>query len=213
MKRVLSIIVLLIISSAVSLLAGISSIKTESFKVQAGFGEISEVYITEIPAQSSSFLEGMPFNIEDTIVRFSNGGRGRTIAHFSVISNTNCKIAVKADNLEWKSSPEGNTPGPSDYQSLSYILNFDYNVAYTNANGEVEYSQNDTGFTVRSGVAGEGATLYTGVIPTNTYLSIMDGTISFMFDSITSSRIHDESDLVPVGIYTGNVVITLEDLT
>ena len=209
--RKLIIIALLIVLFSVSSAFGVyKPVKTESFKIQAGFGEISEVYITEIPAQGSAFLEGMPFNIEDIIVRFSNGGRGRTIARFSVISNTNCKISVHAEDLKWKDNPENPSQTGSD-ATLSYILNFDYNVAYTTANGAIEYSSKDTGFAVKSGVAGEGANLYTGVIPENSYLSILDGTISFMFDSPTSDKIHNDSDNVPVGIYTGTVTITLED--
>ena len=211
MKKQKLIAFLIILSSITSVFGAYKSVKTESFKVQAGFGEMSEVYVTEIPAQSSSFLEGMPFNIEDIIVRFSNGGRGRTIARFSVISNTNCKISVQAENLKWKDNPENPSQTGID-ATLSYILNFDYNVAYTTANGDIEYSSKDTGFAVKSGVAGEGANLYTGVIPENSYLSILDGTISFMFDSPTSDIIHNDSDNVPVGIYTGTVTITLEDL-
>lgn len=211
MKKILA--VLLIMLSLFSLAADYAHVKSTSFKVQAGFGEMSEVYITEIPAQSSQFLEGMPFNIEDSIVQFSNGGRGRTIAYFSVMSNTNCKIGVKAENLEWQDGPEDSSAGSASSEGLSYILNFDYNVSYTTADGSIEYSPNDTGFIVHSGQSGEGASLYTGQIPSNTYLSISDGRISFMFDSETSDRIRNNPDSVPAGIYTGTVVITLEDLT
>ena len=210
MKRSKLLILLMILFSPLFLSGAIESVKSESFKIQAGFGDVSEVYVTEIPAQSSSFLEGMPFNIEDTIVKYSNGGRGRTIAHFSVISNLNCKIAVDAENLKWESNPENpmaNTPA-----ELSYILNFDYNVAYTAPDGSVQYSANDTGFSVASNKKGEGEPLFTGVIPKNTYLSIMDGSISFMFDEATSNRIHNTPDDVPVGTYKGKVIITLEDL-
>lgn len=210
MKRNKLLILLMILFSPLFLSGAIESVKSESFKIQAGFGDVSEVYVTEIPAQSSSFLEGMPFNIEDTIVKYSNGGRGRTIAHFNVISNLNCKIAVDAENLKWESNPENpmaNTPA-----ELSYILNFDYNVAYTATDGSVQYSANDTGFSVASNKKGEGEPLFTGVIPENTYLSIMDGSISFMFDEATSNRIHNTPDDVPVGTYKGKVIITLEDL-
>ena len=210
MKRNKLLILLMILFSPLFLSGAIESVKSESFKIQAGFGDVSEVYVTEIPAQSSSFLEGMPFNIEDTIVKYSNGGRGRTIAHFSVISNLNCKIAVDAENLKWESNPENpmaNTPA-----ELSYILNFDYNVAYTAPDGSVQYSANDTGFSVASNKKGEGEPLFTGEIPKNTYLSIMDGSISFMFDEATSNRIHNTPDDVPVGTYKGKVIITLEDL-
>lgn len=211
MKRFKLMILLMILSSPLFLFGAIESVKSESFKIQAGFGDVSEVYVTEIPAQSSSFLEGMPFNIEDDIVRYSNGGRGRTIAHFSIISNTNCKIAVVADNLVWKSNPE-DPMAPEVKAYLSYILNFDYNVAYTAPDGSVQYSANDTGFSVASVKEGEGEPLYTGIIPENTYLSIMDGSISFMFDETTSNRIHNTPENVPVGIYKGKVTITLEDL-
>ena len=210
MKRNIVLILLMILFSSLFLFGAIESVKSESFKIQAGFGDGSEVYVTEIPAQSSSFLEGMPFNIEDTIVKYSNGGRGRTIAHFSVISNLNCKIAVEAENLKWESNPENpraNTPA-----ELSYILNFDYNVAYTAPDGSVQYSANDTGFSVVSDKKGEGEPLFTGTIPKNTYLSIMDGSISFMFDEATSNRIHNTPGDVPVGTYKGKVTITLEDL-
>ena len=210
MKRNILLILLMILFSSLFLFGAIESVKSESFKIQAGFGDVSEVYVTEIPAQSSSFLEGMPFNIEDTIVKYSNGGRGRTIAHFSVISNLNCKIAVEAENLKWESNPENpmaNTPA-----ELSYILNFDYNVAYTAPDGSVQYSANDTGFSVVSDKKGEGEPLFTGTIPKNTYLSIMDGSISFMFDEATSNRIHNTPGDVPVGTYKGKVTITLEDL-
>ena len=210
MKKVKLLIILAVLSSTL-LFGAIESVKSESFKIQAGYGDVSEVYITEIPAQGSSFLEGMPFNIEDEIVKYSNGGRGRTIAHFDVVSNSNCKIAVYATNLEWESNPED--PSANTPTSLSYILNLDFNVAYTSPDGSVNYSDNDTGFSVHSGREGEGAALYTGTIPENTYLSISNGTISFMFDESTSNRIHktDNND-VYVGTYKGTVKITLEDL-
>ena len=212
--RKLIIIALLIVLFSVSSAFGVyKPVKTESFKIQAGFGEISEVYITEIPAQGSAFLEGMPFNIEDIIVRFSNGGRGRTIAHFSVLSNTNCKIAVQANDLEWESNPENVNETGID-ATLSYILNFDYNVAYTAADGTVNYSSEDTSFSVNSGPNKQSTILYTGdkAVLQNSYLSIMDGSISFMFDEETSNRIHNVSNEVPVGTYKGNVTITLENL-
>lgn len=213
MKKQKIIAFFIVLSSIASVFGAYESIKTESFKIQAGFGEISEVYVTEIPAQGSAFLEGMPFNIEDIIVRFSNGGRGRTIAHFDVVSNSNCKISVQAADLKWESNPEDpNQSGITAY--LSYILTFDYNVAYTTASGTVEYSPEDTSFSINSGGNKQSVILYTGeeAVSENSYLSIMDGSISFMFNEETSDKIHNTPDEVPVGTYKGNVTITLEDI-
>ena len=201
---------LFIMAICTSFLYPVTEVRSDSFTLQAGYDDVAAIYIEPIAAQSATYIAGMPFNIEDTIVKYSNGGRGRTIAHFSVISNLNCKIAVEAENLKWESNPENpmaNTPA-----ELSYILNFDYNVAYTAPDGSVQYSANDTGFSVVSDKKGEGEPLFTGTIPKNTYLSIMDGSISFMFDEATSNRIHNTPGDVPVGTYKGKVTITLEDL-
>ena len=185
--------------------------RTKEFTLMAGYETVLYLEIDEIPAQSNQYIAGMPFNIEDSIVQFSNGGRGRTIAYFSVMSNTNCKIGVKAENLEWQDGPEDSSAGSVSSAALSYILNFDYNVSYTTADGSIEYSPNDTGFIVHSGQSCEGASLYTGQIPSNTYLSISDGRISFMFDSETSDRIRNNPDSVPAGIYTGTVVLIISE--
>ena len=194
-----------------SFLYPVTEVRSDSFTLQAGYDDVAAIYIEPIAAQSATYIAGMPFNIEDQIVQFSNGGRGRTIAYFSVLSNTNCKISVYANNLKWQEGTGGVSAASSE--DLSYILNFDYKVAYTSSDGSVEYSPNDTGFQIRSGVANEGASLFTGIIPENSYLSILDGQVSFMFDSDTSNRIRNDAESVPAGLYTGSVVITLEDLT
>ncbi len=206
-------LVFVFILSIASLFGDAKSVRTESFTVQAGFGEVMEVYITEIPAQGSSFLEGMPFNIEDDIVKFNAGGRGRTIAYIDIIANTNCRIYVKADNLKWSPGPTGETA--ANPPELGYKLNFDYQVSYINTSNEAVYSDRDIGFSIDSGGAEQYADLFSGGnrFPESeykTFISVNNGMISFMFDSETTSKIHNDPTSVPVGLYKGDVTVRLE---
>ena len=216
MKKIITLISLL--CTLLPLFPAAAQVRTEPIMLQAGFGDMLDIYITEIPAQSSSYLEGMPFNIEDTIV-MAGSGRGRTIAYFDIMANTNCRIKVNAKDLVFAADPSDpdSTGGGS---SLSYVLDFDYEVAYTDANGSTSFSPSNTGFTVNSTSGDEMRSfdLYSGGnrMP-DTILSIRNGIISFKFDSATSDRIHnpnaDNGGEVSPGLYKGEVTVELEAMT
>ena len=62
--------------------AVIEEVRSDSFTIQAGYGQVCDIIIEAIPAQSMSYIAGMPFDIEDAIVSYNSSELegGRTIA-------------------------------------------------------------------------------------------------------------------------------------
>ena len=66
MRKLLFLILFILLSSTLS--AAYKGEMTRHFDLQAGYESASSITVTPIPAQSQSYIAGMPFSIEDEIV-------------------------------------------------------------------------------------------------------------------------------------------------
>lgn len=198
---------------------------TRSFSIQAGRDEFATINITPISAQSENYRIGMPFNIEDSQVQYSNTA-GRTIAEWSLISNTAFELLVEAEELHYIGALATDAKAPS---GLPYILSFQCTMSLASGRTtEMDFwfdlSSNTCGAGAGSGTAQvvpEGATISseykTGAflfepvgsistgLPGNAYLGSLDGTIVFRF----SQGVTPSSDEYHAGQYEASVRITL----
>ena len=214
-KVIISILMLLMLSLSLNA-SDIRETNSDSFTVQAGYGTVIGIDIEPIPAQSVAYIAGMPFDIEDAMVQFdSSPDGGRTIARFSILSNTNFKITFDGEPMKYMGEVSANaTVRPTD---LHYYLYFDcelgvyrngivvpvtsdgFNYSSRSASGdnpkEQSWSPNVTGF------------------DTNSYVGNVEGTIRFMFDEETSNFIKTQSDDInlPPGTYGAEVKIYIEE--
>lgn len=121
--------ILLIISINISVFATTyKAITSKSFEIQGGVGEFASIEFSTIPSQSGSYMEGVPFNIEEDYVDFekTSGSYGRRIATWSVLANTKFKIEIELGDFS-TTATVGDT---TYYPSLGYYLMFDYSLTY-----------------------------------------------------------------------------------
>lgn len=208
---------------------------SKPLELQAAYGKVAYVSVTPIPAQGQSYIQGMPFNIEESYVLSTitdeNGKvipgseNGRLIANWSLISNTKVKLKISVNPMKHVS---GNS------SSLSYYLHFTYLAGYTNAGGDeiplnTEYfnipmKDNDPVSVIKSDVPVSGYTNTYEVDPfaeiTNfandetSYIGSLDGGIYFQFDKVSTELIYEEkgkadSTSIPAGNYTASVLIEM----
>ena len=64
----------------------------DSFMIQAAYKKACDVVVHDIAAQSTSYIAGMPFNIEEDIVAYHPDDVGRRIATIDIISNTRFRL-------------------------------------------------------------------------------------------------------------------------
>ncbi len=190
--------------------------------LQAAYGKVSNISVTRIPAQSTEYMTGMPFNIEDNFVQYRKTENGREIAKWSILSNTNYKLRIHAEELHHVTdvNPE----------MLSYILVFTYQMGYVDAGGNrVEFGNNQ--FALRNG---DNPTAQNGnvvndedgnafefyIVPTDLtgeeYSGSVEGSIFFMFTQESTNTIEADKNVsdtslqvLPSGNYTAHVKIEM----
>lgn len=190
---------------------------TRHFDLQAGYGATSSINITPIPAQSQSYVVGMPFSIEDPMVTDSTGF-GRQIATFTLLSNVDFNIIIepaasydgKMRHVDAKGEPVMNEDGSYEHEGLDYILEFRYLLGYVgegntqdSREGEFTYESRIVTKTISDltmGYTGEG----------NAFIGTANGAIFFRFDDKSSDMIEDPNNTLPAGDYRAHVKITLE---
>ena len=118
---------------AIAVLMLISSLnartRTRSFDIQGAYGKVLEIDVEPLAAQTQDYVQGMPFNIEDSLVQYVapnddgtvNQQNGRHIADMSLISNTDFNIYIRADKLR-----SVNKTKDGNYAELDYVLTFSY---------------------------------------------------------------------------------------
>lgn len=201
---------------------------SKPFKIQGGFGSVLHVTVSPISTQSTSFMVGMPFDIEEDLVQNAVMKDGRTIANWSMVANTSFKIKVNAGLLtsEGKYVDES---GVEKHRELSYILKFDYSFGYYNTSGTVDNVSGSFSINNESGV-GSYTNASTGNEDTVSWTTdkyfvfdllpskmdkkgisgTVDGHVYFMFSDVASSIIQNQASTVPSGNYYAYVTITLE---
>ena len=196
----------------------IPSITTRPIALQAGFDKVLSVNVTRIPSQSETYLQGMPFNIEDPQVEYnaSEDANGRRIANWSVLANTPFSLSFELEPLTAVNKPNSNEPNSNEPNSkLPYILTFEYELAYgLNRNDYLKGK-----FSLDMGSAASPTTTFNvditeGVTSAEgSFLGTLDGGVYFMFTKESTENIAKDGngDVYPFGSYKANVTITITE--
>ena len=199
------------------------------FKIQGASGAVIKATVSPISTQATSFIMGMPFDIEDDLVQYGVMQHGRAIANWSLVTNTSFLIKIKADLLASNNTYYDGKNNVKCY--LPYYLMFSYNFGYFDSNGSsqsesgefeidnergiAKYTDPNTGLSTEKGVSADGYIsfqfLSTGITSHGISGSV-DGEIYFMFTESSSHRILNSGSTVPVGEYSAEVTIVLESL-
>ena len=198
---------------------------TKSLKLQAAYGDVLNISVTPLSTQSTSFLAGMPFSIEDILVQYGKTKDGREIASWSMVSNSPFILKIKATPLK-----SVNTfPQKDEYAYLNYLLKFEYSFGYYETNGGITSHAGSFVLDTENGLSKyvDGTTKIELTRPKTTldeYIfdfmatdilkkglsGTVDGSVYFMFTENTSSVIENEIDNLPEGLYTSEITLTLE---
>ena len=97
-KRVLSLLYFLLVVEVIFASTVNDTNTSKYFKIQGASGAVLRSTVSPISTQSTAFIMGMPFDIEDDLVQYGVMQNGRTIANWSLVTNTDFIIKIKADN-------------------------------------------------------------------------------------------------------------------
>lgn len=195
-----------------------TSKQVKTITLQAGYSDVMDVTVTPLASQTNSFMQGMPFNIEESFVQYGETEYGRMVANWSVLSNASFTIQVNAGHLQaWDYDTSSKKTGSRD---LPYVLTFFYELGYQNSDGD-EISSGEKQFEVYSG------TLYDSVDDDDISFAVIDsissgsyagfagatGSIYFQFTEDSSELIEGlrgtDAAEIPSGDYYATVTITL----
>lgn len=227
MKKLLLSIIFSI--SIVAALSAISNPVTKPFKIQGGSGTVLHISITPTSTQATSFLMGMPFDIEEDLVQYGKMKDGRSIAKWSMVANTDFKIKVSAGLLTSEEKYQLSEESETLYAELPYIMKFEYSFGYYDQSGNISdlsgsfslnnetgngsYVNPETGTSTDVTWAPDKSFVY-DILPSNIdsagLSGSVDGQIYFMFTENSTYRIKNKGDTVPVGDYYAYVTVTLE---
>lgn len=208
-----------------------TEIQAKSIAIQGVYGDVLDVGLTPIPAQSTTFMQGMPFNIENSYTWYGKSQVGREIAYWSFAANCNfiLKICAEHMHLSDKEHMYYDTA-----QRLGYILTFTCSPSFTDAdktignNGEVDNA--DFRFTVASqnnldmdnpdwnNPSGSWSLFGTDSMYTygGGYVASSIGSIFFQFTEAATNVISSEENFgldtaqVPSGNWEATVILRLE---
>ena len=227
MKKLLLSIIFSI--SIVAALSAISNPVTKPFKIQGGSGTVLHISITPTSTQATSFLMGMPFDIEEDLVQYGKMKDGRSIAKWSMVANSDFKIKVSAGLLTSEEKYQLSEESETLYAELPYIMKFEYSFGYYDQSGNISdlsgsfslnnetgngsYVNPETGTSTDVTWAPDKSFVY-DILPSNIdsagLSGSVDGQIYFMFTENSTYRIKNKGDTVPVGDYYAYVTVTLE---
>ena len=230
MKKIVCFSLLFILISSLIYAATVQDTKTSKyFKIQGASGKVIRATVSPIATQSTAFIMGMPFDIEDDLVQFEVMQHGRTIANWSLVTNTDFKMKIKPELLASENTYKDGTNDVKCY--LPYLLKFTYNFGYFDSHGNsksesgvfevdnersvVKYVEPNTGVSTEKGISADGYIdfqfLPSGITDHGISGSV-DGDIYFMFTESSTNRIKKSGDTVPVGEYSALVTIVLESI-
>ena len=201
MKR-LFLIIIIAVFPVLSILSKVNPI-SKSVVIQAGYGEVVSMEIERIPAQSTGYIAGMPFNIEESFVQ-SNQEPGRLIAHFSVLSNTRYEMAITSNPMKHMTGADFD----ENAYHLHYELTFEYILGYGSTNEDIinrkrSYSSRndnrdvDWSFDIDDYTEGN-------------YIGTVNGSIYFRFDAESSAYIQGAGKTeLPAGNYAADVTFEI----
>ena len=183
MKKLFTLIFMTFIITC--LFAEDNHITTRPIALQAGFDKVLSVNVTRIPSQSETYLQGMPFNIEESFVDY-----------------------FKLDPLTAVNDPNSTLPYILTFEyELAYGLN-------RNDYLKGKFSL-DMGSAVSPTTTFNNVNITEGVTSTEgSFLGTLDGGVYFMFTKESTEAIaKDKSgEDYPFGSYKANVTITIEEV-
>ena len=206
-----------ILSISSSLAAAYSLEMSKPLQLQAAYDEVAFIDVEEVSSQSQAYIQGMPFNIEDSFVQAGTTEDGRHIANWSMISNTQVLVRVTAEPMHHATKSS---------LMLPYKLLFTYSIGYTDANGQSQVVRGEefTAYSLSQAPSGDYAGNVTEFDPmpnislgnsTDSYLGNLNGSIYFQFTQDATDIIMSEAnfgkdnDNVPVGNYEALVTVEL----
>ena len=232
--------IMFVIIASVMMSAGAESKYTHQISKplqrQAAYGQVAYISVTPIPAQGQSYIQGMPFNIEESYVLFSTTAddgseiigseNGRLIANWSMISNSKVKLRISTTPMKHVSEESAD--------ELNYYLHFSYLMGYTNSNGEnvdldaqyfnvptksnesvsiTEETQAVNGYTKTYIVDPLGSISDYNESAGDAYIGSLEGGIYFQFDEKSTKSIYknkgESTQALPSGNYTARVLIEM----
>lgn len=226
MKKIITLIIVLIFSISVLSAQYVKQL-SKPLELQAGYDTVAFIKVDEISAQSQAYLQGMPFNIEESYVAYGATENGRQIANWSMISNTNIKLRITAE-------PMHHVSAYSLY--LPYTLYFTYEIGYTDSAGNSQTSGSRHFSITTSGSPTsednptvniteispmEGLSINSSSSDQNTeyyYVGSLNGGIYFQFTEWSTERIADpankgiNSQNLPSGNYQAIVTIEMVEV-
>ena len=216
---------IIIISSFV--VGAVTPATSKAVKIQGASGSVLHVSVIPLSTQSTSFLLGMPFDIEEDLVQYGVMKEGRIIAKWSMVANTHFTISIKADLLKSK-----NPYGEGLYAELPYIMRVYYSFGYYTESSEIA---SHNGYLLLNNETGAGSIVDGGGIVESSVTwttdkwfkydfmpddidksglsGSIDGNITFMFTEQSTKTISVFPDTVPAGNYSATVTIKLEAKT
>ena len=211
MKKAFIAIIFVFISF--SLFAAYKHELSKPLSLQAGYGTVTKVNITEISSSNDpEFRIGMPFNIEDGSVNVSDAQNGRIIANWDFVSNTPFSLKIDAKPL----AHEKNTS-----VTLSYNLALDFTLSYasgtardskagcfTYSNGETKLLNENNDNIGQPDTEGYVSISYllNGSAETNGFIGSASGYIRLSFTDEAKTKIEN----APAGQYSGEVTIHIK---
>ena len=202
--------------------ADVENVKTKSIRIQAGVSNTLYVAVQPIAAQSQAYIMGMPFSIDDELVKYNYKEKGRHIASWSILTNSNFDITVAANDLVHETEKN---------EKISYYLCFDYALSYFPINAKdpitkegafVIKSDGNTDKEIPSSYtnetnpnfymiknSGEKFSLISNADSGTQYIGALDGAIYFKM-SKASDKINSSAESYPGGNYSGLVNIMVE---
>lgn len=223
-KKICSLVLFVLL--AFTLFASDDKITTRPIALQAGFDVVTAIYVERIPSQTESYLQGMPFNIEDPQVQYiaSEDATGRRIASWSVLSNTPFSLIFELEPLKPVLPSGGESVTP-----LPYILTFEYILSYgyesTNyvdskfildmgakASTLAAYDKTTAGEETANGNVVFAVDITENLSTSEGFIGNLDGGVYFMFTKESSEKLAaaDSAEIYPYGSYEATVKIWVE---
>ena len=215
MKRFMSILIIMLSVMCTVSAATSSGKQSKEIKIQGGYDTVSTINIVPIAAQVENFMIGMPFSLDDISIRYKAGYKGRAIATWNILTNSNFTLKIFGEQLHNYTEDK-----LQQYENgLGYILTFEYNLSY-NSNGK-PLDKRDQTFEVEipGGMSSPRVTSSKDInildgyaIDPGSLVGSADGTIYFKLDEQTTQERFTSGGYVNLldGNYSAQVYVVLQ---
>ena len=207
MKKTILFTLMIFLLVSLQLSAAYTSDLTRGIALQGAYEDVLDINFEEIAAQTQAYIIGMPFNIMDSSVYPTNNGRGRVIANWSVLTNTDFSIKLtcndKLHHMEKESTP------------LDFTLTFTYKLSYfidgVPNEGETKYFS----FNTADPSTFQQRLMEDGTVPdTGSFIGSVEGLVYFVFNENDANG-NDQAEIIndiaqtPPGNYVAEVIVEI----